>query len=143
MVKLDKQNRGGRKEEFANFKPSQKEFVGGGKVVRESRLEKKAKKVDEKYGNLEPHQVNSGNDQINGNHSLECESTADVEGEGGLSARGRRHKCDVDKNPPTLPSPAAKDKKRYKTSSVNKELDLFQNMQLPWFQFVLLNVWPF
>ena len=63
MVKLDKQNRGGRKEEFANFKPSQKEFVGGGKVVRESRLEKKAKKVDEKYGNLEPHQVDSGDDQ--------------------------------------------------------------------------------
>ena len=38
-------------------------FVGGGKVVRESRLEGKAKKVDEKYGNLDPHQVDSGNDQ--------------------------------------------------------------------------------
>ena len=49
--------------EFANFKPSQKVFVGGGKVVRESRLEGKAKKVDEKYGNLDPHQVDSGNDQ--------------------------------------------------------------------------------
>ena len=35
QVNLDKQN---RKGEFSNFNLSQKEFVGGGKVVRESRL---------------------------------------------------------------------------------------------------------
>ena len=44
MVKLEKHNSGGRKEDFANFKPSQKEFVGGGKVARESRLEEKKRR---------------------------------------------------------------------------------------------------
>ena len=61
QVKFEKENAAaGEKRGICNFKPSQKDFVGGGKVVRESRLEGKAKKVDEKYGNLDPDQVESG-----------------------------------------------------------------------------------